>query len=310
MKILITGGAGYLGSIMTPLLLSKGHEVTVIDRLLFRQQPLLDVCADPKFRFIRADVRDDEVMKREVAVHDVIIPLAALVGAPACKLDPVTAKQVNLDNVRTLLDMVSDSQMLLYPNTNSGYGIGEKDKYCDETSPLRPISLYGRHKVEVEQMLLDRGNCVTFRLATVFGASPRMRMDLLVNDFTYRAFSDRFIVLFEAGFKRNYIHVRDVARAFAHAIENYDTMKGEPYNVGLSDANLSKLELCQKIREHLPDFHIFESDIGKDPDQRDYIVSNAKIEATGFSPEHSIDSGIEELIKVYSILTVNPYRNT
>ena len=309
MKVLITGGAGYLGSILTPYLLNNNFEVTVIDNLMFNQTTLLDVFSNPKFRFIRGDIRDEALMKVEINKHDVIIPLAAIVGAPACKNDPDLARQVNHEAPKMMISQFSSSQIIIFPVTNSGYGIGQKDKYCDENTPLNPISDYGRTKVEIEKMLLDAGNSVTFRLATVFGASPRMRIDLLVNDFVLRAFSDRFVVLFESHFKRNYIHIRDVANAFLMGIEKFDTMKGEPFNVGLSDANLSKMELCLKIKEHLPDFHIMESEIGQDPDKRDYIVSNEKVESLGFKPKHSLDMGIQELISAYSLLKIKNFTN-
>ena len=309
MKVLITGGAGYLGSIMTPFLLSKDFEVTVIDNLMFNQTTLLDVFANPKFRFIRGDIRDETMMKEEINKHDVIIPLAAIVGAPACKRDPDLARQTNYEAPKMMMSQFSSNQIIIFPVTNSGYGIGQKDKYCDESTPLNPISDYGRTKVEIEKMLLNTGNSVTFRLATVFGASPRMRIDLLVNDFVLRAFSDRFVVLFESHFKRNYIHIRDVANAFLMGIEKFETMKGEPYNVGLSDANFSKMELCLKIKEHLPDFHIMESEIGQDPDKRDYIVSNAKVESLGFKPQFSLDMGIQELISTYSLLKIKNFTN-
>jgi nucleoside-diphosphate-sugar epimerase len=309
MKVLITGGAGYIGSILTPLLLEKGDSVTVIDNLKFRQTTLINVCARPEFNFIRGDVRDHGLIKQQLRHHDVFIPLAAIVGAPASDREPRATTDINLNAIKGVISELSNDQIVIYPTTNSGYGIGEKDKYCDENTPLKPISLYGRTKVDAEKLLLDTGKAVTFRLATVFGASPRMRMDLLVNDFVYRALTDRFIVLFESHFKRNYIHIRDVANAFVFAMDRYDEMRGEPYNVGLSDANLSKMELCLKIKEHLPDFHILESNIGKDLDKRDYIVSNAKIEGLGFEPHYSLDDGIEELIKVYTIISVNPFKN-
>jgi nucleoside-diphosphate-sugar epimerase len=244
-----------------------------------------------------------------VGKHDIIVPLAAIVGAPACDRDKRLATELNQTQIENIAKWVSKDQMVLYPVTNSGYGIGEKGIFCTEDTPLNPISHYGKTKVAGEEALLEKGNAVTFRLATVFGTAPRMRMDLLVNDFVYRAFADRFIVLFESHFKRNYIHIRDIASVFFHAIENYNALKGQPYNVGLSDANLSKMELCEKIKRHLPDFHIFESDIAEDPDKRDYIVSNEKIEKTGWKPQYSIDDGIKELIKAYSFLKVNPYNN-
>jgi nucleoside-diphosphate-sugar epimerase len=208
-----------------------------------------------------------------------------------------------------ILDLRSKNQIIIFPTTNSGYGIGEKGVYCTEETPLRPISLYGRLKVEIENILLDSGNCITLRLATVFGTSPRMRLDLLVNDFTYRAVMDHFLVLFEAHFKRNYLHVRDAARAFIHCLDNFDDIKNEPYNVGLSDANLSKWELCEEIKKQVPDFYFVEAAVGKDLDKRDYIVSNAKIEATGFRPNHSLQDGISELIKGYQIIKNKQFSN-
>jgi nucleoside-diphosphate-sugar epimerase len=240
---------------------------------------------------------------------DVIFPLACLTGAPLCSKDPIGARTTNLDAVKMILDLRSRDQIVIFPTTNSGYGIGEKGNYCTEETPLRPISLYGKLKVEIEKLILDSGNTITLRLATVFGISPRMRLDLLVNDFTYRAVNDRFLVLFEAHFKRNYLHVRDAARAFIHCVEHFDQMKGEPYNVGLSDANLSKWELCEEIKKQVPDFYFAEAPIGEDPDKRDYIVSNAKIEATGFKPLVSMPEGISELIKGYQIIKSKQFSN-
>lgn len=309
MKILVTGGAGYIGSVLTPELIQAGHEVTVIDNFMYKQTSLLDICYSMKFHLIHGDVRDKRLIEKAVKHNDVIIPLAAIVGAPACDKDKNLAIQVNYQQIKSIADVASKNQIILFPVTNSGYGVGEKGKYCDETTPLNPISHYGKTKVDAEKILFNLGNAVTYRFATVFGVSPRMRMDLLVNDFVYRAYKDRFIVLFESNFKRNYIHIRDTVRAFLHGLDNYDTMKGEPYNVGLSDTNLSKKELCERIKEHLPDFHIFESEIGKDPDKRDYIVSNKKIEATGWCPQYSLDDGIQELIKAYNFLPVNHHVN-
>ncbi len=309
MRILVTGGAGYLGSILVPHLLSKGYKVTVLDSLLFRQASLLECCANPDFEFILGDCRDESKLKPLVRQADVIIPLAAIVGAPACNRDEVAAKTTNLEAIQLLKRFRSKDQLLLMPVTNSGYGIGEKDVMCTENSPLCPISLYGTTKVEAEKAILDGGEAISFRLATVFGASPRMRLDLLVNDFVYRAVNDSAIVLFESHFKRNYIHVRDVARVFSHGIANYDSMKGQPYNVGLSDANLSKFELCELICQFLPKFTFMEAAIGEDPDKRDYIVSNARIECTGWQPEYSLEDGIPELIKAYRIIYKNQYTN-
>ncbi len=308
-QILVTGGAGYLGSIMVPELLRLGHSVTVVDNFMYQQASLLDCCADKKLQVIRGDVRDEALMKKAVARADVIIPLACLVGAPLCSQKPIEARTINLDAIKMLVDLSSKGQMIISPTTNSGYGIGEKGKFCTETTPMRPVSLYGKLKVELEEYLLASGRAISLRLATVFGISPRPRLDLLVNDFTFRAVNDRFIVLFEAHFKRNYIHVRDVAGAFIHALDNFETMKNEPYNVGLSDANLSKMELCLEIRKQIPDFCIMESEVGEDPDKRDYIVSNDKIEATGFKPKHSLQDGITELIKGFQIIRRNQYSN-
>ena len=278
-KVLVTGGAGYLGSILVPALLDSGYRVTVLDNFLFGQDSLLACCASRNFSVLRGDCRESAVLKPALKDADVVIPLAAIVGAPACQADTTATRSTNLDAIKLLLELRSSQQKVIYPTTNSGYGIGEKGKFCTEESPLRPISLYGVTKVEAEKAVLDAGNSLTFRLATVFGMSPRMRIDLLVNDFVYRAVNDRTVVVFEGHAKRNYIHVRDVARAFLHALNNFPTMQGQAYNVGLSDANLSKLELCAKIKAHLPGFVYLEAPVGEDPDKRDYIVSNAKIEA-------------------------------
>lgn len=301
-KILVTGGAGYIGSILVPELLAAGHAVTVVDNFRYRQNSLAAVCSHPRFDIVNGDVRDEAAMRRLLAGTDVIIPLAALVGAPLCDRDPVGAVSTNRDAIVMLCRLLAPAQRIIMPITNSGYGIGEKGKYCTEDTPLRPVSLYGREKVEAEKVVLGRDNSISLRLATVFGMAPRMRLDLLVNDFVYRAVLDRFIVLFEAHFKRNYIHVRDVARAFLHSIEHFATMKGGAYNVGLSDANLSKAELCSRIKAQLPEFVYLEAPIGQDPDKRDYIVSNAKIEATGYATAYSLDNGIRELIKGYRMI--------
>jgi nucleoside-diphosphate-sugar epimerase len=308
-KVLVTGGAGYIGSVFVPKLLENGYKVTVLDNFIYKQNSLLDVCFNSNLDIIAGDVRDEELFRPLVESHDIIVPLAAIVGAPACDKDKNLSLAVNQTQIENIACWASKDQMVLYPVTNSGYGIGAKGIFCTEDTPLNPISHYGKTKVAGEKALLEKGNSATFRLATVFGTAPRMRMDLLVNDFVYRAFADRFIVLFESHFKRNYIHIRDIALVFFHTIDNYDSMKGEAYNVGLSDANLSKMELCKKIKEHLPDFHIFESDIAQDPDKRDYIVSNEKIESTGWQPKYSIDDGIKELIKFYSYAKINEYNN-
>ncbi|HWB11488.1 MAG TPA: NAD(P)-dependent oxidoreductase [Pirellulales bacterium] len=309
LKILVTGGAGYLGSVLVPTLLEQGHSVTVLDNFLFNQNSLLECCANRRFSVIRGDCREAAVLRRGLQDADLIVPLAAIVGAPACAADPTASRSTNLDGIKLLLSLRSPSQRVIYPTTNSGYGIGEKGKYCTEETPLRPISLYGTTKVEAEQAVLEAGNSITFRLATVFGMSPRMRIDLLVNDFVYRAVNDRTVVVFEGHAKRNYIHIRDVARVFLHGIEHFSSMRGQPYNVGLSDANLSKLELCARIKAHLPQFVYLEAPVGEDPDKRDYIVSNEKIERTGYRPAFSIDDGIGELVKGYTVLKNGRYSN-
>ena len=309
MNILVTGGAGYIGSILVPALLAEGHDVTVLDNFMYQQTSLLDCCHDKKLEIIRGDVRDEKLLSELVLKADAILPLACLVGAPICDRDPEAAKAVNFDVVKYIADLMRVDQMMIFPCTNSGYGIGQADIYCDEDTPLRPVSVYGRLKVEIESLLLNNCNCVTFRFATLFGTSPRMRLDLLVNDFTYRAVTDRVIVLFEPHFKRNYLHVRDAARAFIHALKNFGQMKGRPYNVGLSDANISKWELCEHIKHRVPDFTVIISDVGKDPDKRNYIVSNERIEATGYKPLYSLGNGIDELVKGYQIIRRNQFSN-
>ena len=309
MKIIVTGGAGYIGSILVPELLKNNHEVIVIDNFMYNQTSLLDCCHDEKLTVIRGDARDRELISRCLRKADAIFPLACLTGAPICDKDSVGARTINFDAVKMILDLRRKEQMIIFPNTNSGYGVGQDGVYCTEETPMNPVSLYGRLKVELEKILLDAGNCIALRLATVFGISPRMRLDLLVNDFTYRAVTDGFVVLFEAHFKRNYIHVRDVVKAFIHCLENFDRMKDEPYNVGLSDTNLSKWELCEEIKKQVPDFYFIESKIGEDPDKRNYIVSNAKIEGTGFKQDVSLQMGIAELIKGYQIIRRNQFSN-
>ena len=309
MKILVTGAAGYIGSVMVPILLRKGYEVIAIDNFMYNQASLLDCCYDQKLTIVRGDARDKALISKYLKEVDAIFPLACLTGAPLCAKDPVGARSTNLDAVKMILELRSRDQTVIFPTTNSGYGIGQEGVYCTEETPLRPISLYGSLKVEAEKLILDAGNSITLRLATAFGISPRMRLDLLVNDFTYRAVTDRFIILFESHFKRNYIHVRDVAKAFIHCLDNFERMKNEPYNVGLSDASLSKWELCDEIKKQVPDFYFVEAKVGEDPDKRNYIVSNAKIEATGFKPDISLPVGIAELIKGYQVIRRNQFSN-
>jgi len=308
-EILVTGGAGYLGSTMVPDLLAAGHKVTVLDNFMFKQSSLNHCCYHENFKIVKGDIRQKDVMSKLMKTADVVIPLAALVGAPLCNLDPIGATTINHDAIQLMLKLLSKDQIVLMPTTNSAYGSGNSDHFCNEDSPLRPISQYAIEKVEIEKELMQHPSAISFRLATVFGMSPRMRIDLLVNDFTYRAVNDGFVVLFESHFKRNYLHVRDVSRVFQHALNNHNDMKGEIYNVGLSDANVSKKELCETIQKQLPQFIFIDEQIGKDPDQRNYIVSNKKIEATGFKTEFSLNRGIGELIKGYSMLKNSKYGN-
>lgn len=308
-NILVTGGAGYLGSTMVPDLLNLGHKVTVLDNFMFKQASLNHVCNNPNFSIVKGDIRIEEVMRPLLKDADVVIPLAALVGAPLCNLDPVGATTINHDAITLMIKLLSKDQIVLMPTTNSAYGTGDENNFCTEESPLRPISRYAIEKVAIEKELMQRENAISFRLATVFGMSPRMRTDLLVNDFTYRAVNDRFVVLFESFFKRNYVHVRDVSKAFQHGIINFDSMKGQIYNVGLSEANVSKKELCQIIQKQVPDFTFIDAPVGKDPDQRNYIVSNQKIESTGYKASISLDMGIAELIKGYTMIKNSLYGN-
>lgn len=308
-NILVTGGAGYLGSTLVPDLLAAGHKVTVLDNFMYGQNSLAHVCHNPNFNVVRGDVRQEATVLPLLKKADTIIPLAALVGAPICSIDPVGATTINHDAIFMMLKNLSKDQRILMPTTNSAYGSGDKNNFCTEESPLNPISKYAIDKVEVEKALMQHPNFISFRLATVFGMSPRMRIDLLVNDFTYRAVHDRFVVLFESSFKRNYIHVRDVSRVFQHAIQNFDSMKGQIYNVGLSDANVSKKELCERIQKYIPEFVFIDAPVGKDPDQRNYIVSNEKLEATGFKQTHGLDFGIQELIKGYTMIRNSRYGN-
>jgi nucleoside-diphosphate-sugar epimerase len=309
MKILVTGAAGYIGSVLVPELLRSGFSVIALDNFMYGQTSLLECVHDERLTVIRGDARDKSLVSKCLASSDAVLPLACLTGAPLCEKKPVEARSIIIDATRMLLELCSRNQLFIYPTTNSGYGVGQNGVFCTEATALRPVSLYGRLKVEAEKMLLDTGNCIALRLATAFGISPRMRLDLLVNDFTYRAVNDHYVVVFQAHFKRNYIHVRDVAKAFLHCLSRSESMEKGPYNVGLSDANLSKWELCQAIKKQVPDFYFTEAAIGEDPDKRDYIVSNSKIEATGFKPGVSLQQGIAELIKGFQIIRRSQYGN-
>jgi nucleoside-diphosphate-sugar epimerase len=308
-NVLVTGGAGYLGSVMCEHLLSEGHGVTVIDNLMFGQHSLFHFCANKDFNFVYGDVRDKGLMAKLIKKADVIIPLAAIVGAPACERDPQLAESVNLGAVKLLNRLRSLQQLIVIPVTNSGYGTKSSEVYCTEESPLEPISLYGQTKVQAEEELLSSENAISLRLATVFGMSPRMRIDLLVNHFVYAALNDGYMVIFEKDFKRNYVHIRDVADGFLHCIKHSDQMAGQAYNLGLDDANLSKEELALKIKEKIAGFYLHFSEIGTDPDKRNYIVSNKRLREAGFVAKRSIDDGISELIKGYRMFGRNEFKN-
>jgi nucleoside-diphosphate-sugar epimerase len=308
-KVLVTGGAGYIGSILCETLLQHGFQVTVLDNLFFGEHNLNHLCAHSQFEFIYGDARDEQLMARLVREADVLIPLAALVGAPACDRDPILARSLNLDAVRVLLQLRSPRQLVIYPTTNSGYGTKTGIAHCTEETPLEPISLYGQTKVEAEAAVLASPNAITLRLATVFGMSPRMRLDLLVNHFVYAAVTDGYLVLFEKDFRRNFIHIRDVADCFIHCIGQSSRMVGRPYNLGLDNANLSKEQLALKIKEQVPRFYIHVAPVGSDPDKRDYIVSNQRLREAGFEARRSLDEGIRELIKGYRMLGRGRFKN-
>jgi len=308
-RILVTGGAGYLGSVLVGHLLRRNYIVTVLDNLLYGQMSLLQYCREPNFEFVAGDGRDESVVAGLVKAHDVLIPLAAIVGAPACARDPIMARTVNTEAVALINRLRSRSQALLLPSTNSGYGTKSGATHCTEETPVEPISVYGITKVDAEREVLEHGDSVSFRLATVFGPSPRMRVDLLVNDFVHRAVTDGFLVIYEKDFKRNYVHIEDVAECFCFGIEHFDAMKGQAYNVGLDDANLSKADLAAKIKEQVPALYVHYAEIGTDPDRRNYIVSNDKLRAQGFAARCSLEQGIAELLKLYRMLPCRPHAN-
>ena len=308
-RVLVTGGAGYLGSILCERLLAAGHRVTALDNLMYGQHSLFHLCAHPAFDFVGGDVRDEALLAKLLRAADVVIPLAAIVGAPACDRDPWLATSVNLDAIRLLNRVRSPDQLVVFPTTNSGYGTTSGTVPCTEDSPLAPVSLYGRDKIVAEAELLASPNTITLRLATVFGMSSRMRLDLLVNHFVYAAVTDGYLVVFEKDFKRNFVHVRDVADCFVHCLAHADEMVGRPYNAGLDAANVSKAELALAIKAHVPGFSVHFSEVGTDPDQRNYVVSNERLRKAGWEARRTLDEGIRELLRGYRMLGRGAHRN-
>ena len=308
-SVFVTGAAGYIGSVLCARLLAAGYRVVALDSLYFGTQTLFHLADDPSFEFTIGDARDERVVKGLVETCDVLVPLAALVGAPLCDRDPDTASSTNLGAIRLLNRLRRPSQLLVYPTTNSGYGTRSGEVLCTEETPLEPISLYGRTKVEAETEVLATPNALSLRLATVFGTSPRMRIDLLVNHFVWAAVTDGYLVVFEKGFRRNYLHIRDAADAFVFAIENSGRLAGRPYNLGLDAANLSKEQLALKVKEHVPKFHVHFAEVGSDPDRRDYIVSSQRLREAGFEATRTLDDGIRELIKGYRMMGRGAWKN-
>lgn len=309
MKVLVTGAAGYIGSVLCKELLYRGYEVLAVDYLRFGQTSLLYLFDNHHFQFFPYDVRDAGKMINLYKQADVIIPLAAIVGAPACNQDPWSAEEVNYGAIKLMINTLSKDQKVIFPNTNSGYGATDGSNYCTEETPINPISLYGTSKCRAERDLLEKSNAITLRLATVFGVSPRMRLDLLVNSFVYEAVTKGYLIIFEKEFKRNYVHIKDVAECFCHCITSFDKMKGEAYNLGLDSANLSKEELANKVKEYVPNLYIHFSEVGSDPDKRNYIVSSNKLKQKGFYAYHTLDEGIKQLISAYQILGRKPHSN-
>jgi nucleoside-diphosphate-sugar epimerase len=299
-RVLITGGAGYIGSVLAEVLLNKGYNVTVYDNLMYKQTSLLHLCNETRFNFIKGDVTNKKQLLPQIINNDIIIPLAAIVGAPACDINKELATAINYTQIEFIVDNLRKDQQLIMPNTNSQYG--SSDKIITEKSPFNPLSHYAVTKCKAEEYIMDWENGICLRLATVFGSSPRMRTDLLVNDFVYKTITEGCLVLFQSKFKRNYIHVRDIAETFLFCIRNYDKLNGQVFNVGLSDANLNKMELAQKIKTYYPNLVIIENEFSTDIDNRNYIVSNDKLESYGWEPKYSIDDGIKELILAYQMV--------
>ncbi len=306
-KILITGGAGYIGSLLSDTLVNLGYEVTVIDNLYFKKNTIGHLIIKKNFKFIYGDTRDKDLLDREIKQNDIIIPLACLVGAPLCNKFPKEAVEINQEAIFNIIKKKSYDQIVLYPNTNSGYGTTDKNIECTESMELKPISIYGKTKCAVENELMQSENVVSFRLATVFGSSFRNRIDLLVNNFVYNAVQKNKLTLFEPHFRRNYIHVRDIVNTFLFALDNFKKVKNNIFNVGLSSANLTKISLCEKIKTHIPTFEFEISEEGTDPDKRDYFVSNKKIESFGWLPKVSLDDGIKELSQVYKLIEIKDF---
>lgn len=308
-SVLVTGGAGYLGSVFVGHLLRRKHQVTVVDMLVYDHTSLFQYCNEGNFNFLRADARDEKVMAHLLKTHQVVFPLAALVGVKACERDQIGARTVNLEAIQLLKWLAKDHHQIIFPCTNSGYGSKSVQTICTEDTPMEPISLYGETKVSAEREIMSRKNSISLRLATVFGPSPRMRIDLLVNDFVYRAVTDGSLILFERDFKRNFVHIEDVADCFLFCLDHFDDMKGEVYNLGLDNANMSKSELAMKIKEHVPGLSIQYAEIDSDPDKRNYIVSSDKLKRKGFEAKRSLSIGIEQLIKAYRMVPRSKLRN-
>jgi len=308
-KILITGGAGYIGSSLTTALVNKDYDVTVLDTLKYNKESLNHLYKFKNFKFYNTDVTIEKNIKRFLKNQDLIIPLAALVGAPLCEKNKNIAVKTNIGSIKLILKNIKKNQKIIYPTTNSGYGIGRKNSFCDEKSPINPISIYGRTKMEAEKIVLKHKNSISFRLATVFGSSYRMRTDLLVNNFVYTAFNKKKLNIFEPNFRRNYIHINDIVRAFLFAIKNFKKLKSGIFNLGLSSANITKINLAKKVKKYLPETKIQIIKNIKDPDQRDYYVSNKKIEKKGFKAIYSLDHGIIELINIFKISKIKIKNN-